>query len=503
MAKTEKPKPTEVVGVSGVPHYGKQSRVEDEWHPNLRGRLAAKVYREMGDNNAYIGAANNIIEQTLLQVPWKAKESDDRPQSRKQSEFLDQCMGDMEITWATTLSDILSFKTFGFSPCEKVLKYRRGPHPKDPTQDSRFTDGLVGLRGLFIRSQETLDTWEWSDDGEENVLGMWQLAPSIQRQRKFIPKEKLANFRMTANRNSPEGKSLLRTCYRSWWMLKRLEEIEAIGIERDLVGLPIIRVPQSLFEAVNGQKNAALLRYQQLVMQIRRNDHEGLVFPTKLNPDGSPSGYDIELMSSGGTRALDIDGAIRRYGKEIGVTFNTQFQQLGVNETGGSRSLSSDQTDSFALSLGALLRIVKEEFNRSVIPDLFGANGVKPEFWPEWDHGDIEKQDMVKLATAMATAANAGFLTTEDPSLERHFRKEGGLPDLTLEFEELADAVQPPKQLMAPRIQEVPGATKDPNAPKATPADPLKPDEAMQTAAPPPQATAKGEDLAWLAAQPR
>jgi hypothetical protein len=36
---------------------------------------------------------------------------------------------------------------------------------------------------------------------------------------------------------------MLRTAYRPWFMKKRLEEFESIGIERDLAGLPIMWLP--------------------------------------------------------------------------------------------------------------------------------------------------------------------------------------------------------------------------------------------------------------------
>jgi hypothetical protein len=63
----------------------------------------------------------------------------------------------------------------------------------------------------------------------------------------FIPIEKMLLFRTTVQRNNPEGRSMLRTAYRPWRNKKRIEEIEGVGIERDLAGLPMARIPGKFF----------------------------------------------------------------------------------------------------------------------------------------------------------------------------------------------------------------------------------------------------------------
>ena len=62
-----------------------------------------------------------------------------------------------------------------------------------------------------------------------------QLAPPSYKQ-VVIPMEKCLLFRTQTHKNNPEGRSILRNAYRSWYFKKRIEEIEGVGIERDLAG---------------------------------------------------------------------------------------------------------------------------------------------------------------------------------------------------------------------------------------------------------------------------
>lgn len=412
------PKRSDVVGVSGVIHYGRRGRVEDEWHPNLRGRAAVRVYREMVDNDSIIGGARNVIEWAIRQVPWRVKEASNNPAAREAKEFVESCLLDMEHTWAEFMSDVLSMLWYGWATFEKVYKVRSGAS-RDRSRNSRFDDGRLGWRGFFIRSQETLQDWEW--DEEDNVSGWWQQAVT-QPFSVFLPSEKLIHFRMTANRGSPEGRSILRNAYRPWFFMKRLQEIEAIGIERDLAGLPVIRLPLSMWES----KTADRARFDRMVQMIRRNEHEGLTFPASLDREGKPTGYDIGLMNSGGQRAMSAREAIRGYQREIGINFNTQFQQLGTDGV-GSNALSSDQTNMFMIGLGSVLCSIRDTLNRDPVNEVQELNGYRVEDRAVLEFGDLEKPDMVRFSTAMKTLVDASIVTP-DAGLERYVRDVLQLP---------------------------------------------------------------------------
>ena len=91
-----------------------------------------------------------------------------------------------------------------------------------------------------IRAQETL--FRWVFDGTGGIKAMVQMAPPGYTQR-VIPIEKSLLFRTGHPQGQPRGLAILRNAYRPWFFKKRLEEFEAIGVERDLAGMPVARCP--------------------------------------------------------------------------------------------------------------------------------------------------------------------------------------------------------------------------------------------------------------------
>jgi hypothetical protein len=391
---------TDEIGVSGITHYGKRSRVEDEWHPNLRGPLAVRVYREMRDNDATIGGAANIIEQMLSQVKWRVVPANKTARAQEAAKLVEQSFfEDMNQSFSELMSDVLSMLWYGWASFEKVYKVRNGV-------DSKFTDNRIGLRGLFIRGQDTLQAWQWDLERGDEVLGWWQQAWTVQSQPVFLPMEKLVHFRTTSNRANPEGRSLLRNAYRSWFFMKRLQETEGVGFERNLEGLPVLRLPDIYWST----KKADRAIFDRMVQLIRRNDHMGLTFPASEDKSGK-TGFDIELLTAAGAGAVmqAIRAAIVGYQREVATNFNTQFQQLGANGT-GSYALSSDQTNLFGVGLGALLRIIRDTLNNDPVSELQEFNGYRPEERAKLAHSDVEKPDVAKFSKAMVDLANAQLL---------------------------------------------------------------------------------------------
>src|SRR5690349_17619893 len=67
------------VGSSGLRQYS--GWVREEFLPQLRGREAARTYREMMDNSPTVGAILFAIQQSMRQVSWRVEAPDDRPES--------------------------------------------------------------------------------------------------------------------------------------------------------------------------------------------------------------------------------------------------------------------------------------------------------------------------------------------------------------------------------------------------------------------------------------
>ena len=407
------------IGRVGQRRYG--GIFYEEFLSELRGRKGAEVFTEMSNNDETIGAILFAIEMLVRQASWNIEPGGSTAKDREAAEFVKSCMDDMQQTWIDTISEILSFLTYGWSFHEIVYKRRMG-RTKDNRTSSKYDDGLIGWMKLPIRSQETLYQWEYDD--QDNLIGMTQMPPPD-----FglitIPMNKAMLFRTLSRKDNPEGRSILRTAYRSWYFKRRIQEIEGIGIERDLAGLPVITTPEGMdiWDKDDEDMNAIRAGLEAMVKNIRRDSTEGLVLPF---------GYTFELTSTGGSRQFDTNSIIARYDTKISQTVLADFIQLG-HESVGSFALSSDKTNLFSMAICAFLDIICQTFNSQGIPALIDINGdhfAGVTDYPRLTHGDIEDVDLATMATFIKDMTSIGVIIP-DESLEDYVRQLGKLPKRT------------------------------------------------------------------------
>jgi len=411
-----------IIGSTGLDRSG--GLINEEWLRQLRGVNAVNVYRQMRDNDAIIGAFMFAVESLIRQVRFYAKPANKSAEAQREAEFLEGCMNDMSHTFSDFLSETLSMLVYGWSYFEKVYKRRKGLDQKEGKYRSRYNDGRIGWRKISIRAQDTLERWEFDDDG--GIKGMWQISPPSYAL-VFVPIEKGLLFRTQTNKNNPEGRSVLRNAYRSWYFKKRLEEIEAIGIERDLSGLPVLELPPEIMSTAASSADKTLrANLETMVQQIKRDEREGMVIPSELDQDGKPTGYRFRLLSSGGRRAVDVDGAIKRYESRMAMAVMAEFLLLGMDKV-GSFALASTKTHLFAVALGSIIDSVCQTFNRFAVAQLMNLNGVPVELWPTLEHGDIETPELKEIASYVSGLTDAGILVP-DEALERRMRELAGLP---------------------------------------------------------------------------
>lgn len=413
--------PMQPIGVSGLKQWG---LVREEFLQELTGPVGVKTYMKMRDNSAIVGACLFATEMLLRPVGWSCTPADESLQAAELASFAQHALfADLLHPWHVCLSDILSFLPFGWSLFEWTLKRRQGPH-RDPWRSSSATDGRLGFADIGLRSQDSLLQWIFNDRDE--VEAMMQQPPNG-GPIVTIPRAKCLLFRPTAYKSNPEGRSILRTAYRSWYNLTQIENIEGIGIERDLAGLPVVKVPPEVMAGKNGgasaEANAIYRQYEQLAVNIRQNEQSGIVFPLVYDQDGHEL-YKIELLSTGGRRQFDTDVIIKRYELRIAQSVLADMILIG-HEAVGSYALSSSKTNLFATALGGYLDAMGDVFQAEALPVLWQANGLPLELMPTVAHGDVEHVDMKELSEAIKNMAQAGFDVSD---LDRPVRMKMGLP---------------------------------------------------------------------------
>ncbi len=437
------------LGVSGLKRTG--GVITDEFINKLRGKQGAQIWREMADNDPVVGALIFAIERLILQIDWRVEAYEDgNAQDQEVADFVESCMYDMSSSWDDTLSDILSMLVYGYAFCEIVYKRRGGPDQSDPKRKSAFDDNRIGWRKISLRAQES--TYDWMIDPKGGIQGIRQQDPNAYTVGLIeIPIEKALLFRTTTARNNPEGRSLLRNAYRPWYFKKTIEEIEAVGIERDLAGLPVALVPpQMLSSAASDNEVAARNALATLVSGIKRNENEGILFPLQYDENGREM-YKLTLLTTGGQRQFDTDKIVGRYDQRIAMTVLADFILLG-HENVGSFALGASKIDLFTTAIGQIARSIAEVFNQYAIPRLLKLNGMDLARQPNIAFGELNHVDLGLLGEFISKTAGTGALII-DEALDEHLRQVSGLPPRSEEMGALPVPTVKPKVEEDPKIE--------------------------------------------------
>lgn len=430
------------IGRSGLRRWG--GYVYEEFLPNLQGLQGIATYREMKDNDDIVGACLFAFEQTLRKVSWFIEPGEEDNKGKEAAEFLKGCMDDMSHTWGDFITEISSFLPYGWAYHEIVYKVRKGPN-NDPSVNSKYTDGLVGWRKIPLRLQGTLYEWVFDDAG--GIQGMRQNPPP-DFDVLTIPIEKSLLFRTKVEGNNPEGYSVLRHAYRSWFFKKIIQEIEAIGIERDLVGLPVFHAPEGF--DIDSDENSDVRSYvDQLIASLRRDEQEGILLPF---------GWELKLLTIGNSkRQFDVDKVINRYDKRIAISMLAQFLMLGMERV-GSFALSKTDNDFFLVAAQSYLESIAQVLNRFAVPKLFALNpkfSIKPDKLPKFVPGKVTEPKLKEVSDYINKIAQVEGLLDIDDNLKRDIRRIGGFQESDLR--RIGEPLLKPGKVMPARVR-VPGA---------------------------------------------
>jgi hypothetical protein len=440
------------IGVTGLRIF--TGYLDEEYIQELRGERGRKTYRQMSDNDPTIAAILNAIGLLLRAVRWTAEPAQDGgAQAEAEAEFAESLFTDMSHTFEDFIGEVVTFLIWGFSYFEIVLKRRVGPDTDDPTQRSNFADGRIGIRKLAPRAQETQMRWEMQPDG--GIAGMWQIPPQGGGT-VLIPIERALLFRTMSRKNSPEGVSILRSAFRPWKLLTRIQEYEAIGIERELAGLPVVRIPARYFSSKNPVDQEFLSAAQKLARDLKFNSQGGIVITSDLqtNPDGTLTTtpqVSIDLIKSAGSRSIDTGGVKQGYITDIARSVLADFLILG-GASKGAYNLAESKTNLFYKALESFAGQIASVLNRYLMPRIFNANAIPLALMPTMKPGRLMPLDPAALGTFLGQLATAGAPVFPNQELLNFLFEEANLPEVS--DEALAEQETQQQQQLEAKAQQ-------------------------------------------------
>lgn len=409
---------TKVLGVAGDNTHNGQIRA-DEFLPELRGRKAIRKYREMRDNDSTIGAVMYAAEQVLRDVKLKVKPANDTPAAKAEADFVLSVFDDMEHTLDDHVAEAIAYLSYGFMPFEVVYKRRVGPSERSPKKKSKYTDGRIGVRKIAARAPWTINRFD-VDKTTGEVLGIEQTVGGFNN-KNYIPINKCLYYRTTSLNGDPSGRSILRNAYTSYEFLNNLQMIEAIAVERELAGIPVARVPA---EYLGPDASAAQAQFvanlQTILRDVKFNEQGYIILPSDVYTDteGKLSNnrlVDVELMSSSGTRNVEIDPIVRRYQHDIARSVLSEFLLLGSQ--GGSYALSKSKTDLFLRALESYIQAIVDVLNKQLVERLWELNGLNYDLMPTIEAGDVAPHDLREIAAFLRNLNGANIDVSNHPEV--------------------------------------------------------------------------------------
>jgi len=405
-------------------------QIQEEFLTQLYGNQSIRVYKEMRDNDPVIGAVMMAILNLVRQSKFTIEPFSDKPRHVRDAEFIEECLEDMDRPFGELISDIMSMIVFGWSFFEIVYKVRDG-NILDLENGSKYNDQRIGWKKFGIRSQDSLDSWVFDANGSLKAL-VQRPAPTYEPRE--IPIDRGILFRTSVWKDNPEGRSILRNAYRQWFFKKRMEEVEGIGVERDLNGLPVAYIPpKALSSAASADEIQMKNAVEKMVSNIRNDSQAGIVLPAMYDDFGNQL-VKLELLTTLGRRGFDTNAIITRMNRAIATSMLADFVVIGQDGV-GSFALASSKTKVFSIAIGSYMDTICEQFNRVAIPRLLQLNGITRSEMPRMIHGDVETVDLTELAKYINALAGVGLDLTEE-QVREHLASQAGLPPKSIEVME-------------------------------------------------------------------
>ena len=432
---------TAILGISGENTINGQIR-SDEFLPELRGKKAIRKYREMRDNDSTIGAVMYATEQVLRDVDLKVYACNDSPEAQREADFVESVLSDMDHTLDDHIAEALSCLSYGFAWFEVVYKRRVGPTQSSDKKRSKYTDGRMGVRKIAMRAPWTVSRFD-VDNKTGDIQGIYQDGGYAGTTKHYIPSRKSLYYRTTSLNGDPSGRSILRNAYTSYEYLNNLQAIEAIAVERELAGIPVARIPS---EYLSPDATPSQVQFksnlEQILRDVKFNEQGYIITPSDTYPDkdGSPTNIrlvDVELMSSSGSRNIDIDPIVRRYQHDIARSVLSEFLMLGSQ--GGSYALSKSKTDLFLRALESYIQQIVDVLNKQLVERLWELNGLDYSLMPTIKAGDVAPHDLREIAGFLRNLNGADINVSNHPEVIQNLMDIADLnydPDRETETEE-------------------------------------------------------------------
>lgn len=391
-------------GDAGTQHYS--GYFQEEPNKKWRDHERVKTVEEMRTSDGTIRAVLSSVKTPILNAGHSIEPASEDARDIEIAQFIESQLYNLKFRSINELlKEILTCVEFGHSVFELIL-------------DQRLSDGKIALLDVAPRIQSSIERWKLSDGRfgiTQNILNDNNTKNGMFIKRE-IPAGKLAIFTMDKEGDDVTGRSLLRSSYIHWRMKTDIYRIQAVGIERFSLGVPVGTLP----EGVGAEEKEA---FEEAIQNIYTNEQQYLLLPHE--------GYKFELVVPNNSgNASYIQEFIDHHDRRILLSVLAEFLDLGATG-GGSYALSEDQSSFFLKYVEQLAVYVAEQINKQIIKKLVDYNYDNVSEYPKFVFSSLGELDYDEMSQVIERLTNTGYMNKEDVRIMQFVRRLFKLPELT------------------------------------------------------------------------
>ena len=394
------------VGNTGLNLRGVRGKVEENISKLWKGKNKKEFISEMRLNDPYVNAWINAKNAIALKPDWVIQPRN--PEDSKSKEYADlisnMLFNDMATTFNSFVLNSITMAEYGFAISEIVLKKRQGK-TDNPMTTSLYNDGLFGVAKLSPRWQNSITKWDIDNNG--NIENVYQRSNDFGTTDIKMPYKKILHFVMNGYNGNPEGESVLRGTFASYYNKKNIERIQRETFERGFTGILDIQVPpRYMSKKYNTPEGVEMMRViDAFLRNVKQGKEAGIIRPASKD-------FNIELIQGKTGTGLDPDKMIDRYNTEI-VMCLLSDSFMGKSKVYQGASGEQTKTKIYKSFIGIILDEIKEQINKKLIPLVFNINNLDTEYMPYLDYGNLDDLDLQAVSWFIQSVAkNCGPLMT-------------------------------------------------------------------------------------------
>jgi phage gp29-like protein len=387
--KKIKPKINELGGTGRYRNQRFQSTLDtDEYYSSLKFPYDINIYNKMGRSDAQVQAVLLMISLPIRATQWFIRPLDKSKKAQKIAEYIDKCLfsgvnNGLYMGFDEFIKNVTTMYQYGHSVFEKVFEIKKS---------------MIKWKKFAVRPQSTIYDIHYDDVGDVNGISQYMIDQSWRQQ--YIDIDKLLIFSHNMEQGDIRGGSILRACYKHWYIKDFILKIMNVGIERNLVGTPVIKLPEGYTQ---DDKELS----DQIVTTLMSHNFGGIRMPESF----------ILEMFEGKRSLIDVLPYLKYQDQMITMSILAQFMQLGTDGSSGSFALSSDQSRLFLMMLDASAKNISNIINVHAIPELVNYNFAS-DLYPKLCFKPIDSTKLINTLSSLVS----GKIVLPDDDLEDYIR---------------------------------------------------------------------------------